>query len=141
VLPQTVRSRASIEADPVRSGSNGDRFRHLERKWHVYRPGRMPSAKAGYPGCVRLHCQASDGRKRWRRGTVAGDRRYTGFAQRGTSAVASWRVDNSATDFGFARTRGRCAMRNRFELWSQSASSRFATSKSSRPPMISESIQ
>ena len=119
VLKQILYDLGQMEIDFVISSANGTFIDRAE----------CQALRADHPGCVRLHGQASDGRKRRRCGTVAGDRGYPGFAQRGTSAVASWRVDNSATDFGLAHARGRCPTRNRFELWSQSASSRFATQK------------
>src|SRR6266567_4443258 len=89
----------------------------------------MRGAKADYPRCIRLHGQTSAGRKRWRRGTVAGHRRNAGFAQRRTSAIASCRADDSAADFGFTHVPLGCTPRNCFKLRSQPAGSRIATPK------------
>src|SRR6266536_6107577 len=89
----------------------------------------MRGAEADHPGRIRLHGQTSAGRKRWRRGTVAGHRRNAGFAQRRTSAIASCGADDSAADFGFTHVPLGRAPRNRFKLRSQSASSRVAPPK------------
>src|SRR6266487_1287181 len=89
----------------------------------------MRGAKADYPRCIRLHGQTSAGRKRWRRGTVAGHRRNAGFAQRRTSAIASCGADDSAADFGFTHVPLGCTPRNCFKLRSQPAGSRIATPK------------
>src|SRR6266496_863128 len=89
----------------------------------------MRGAKADDPGCIRLHRKTSTGRKRGRRGIMAGHRRNAGFAQRRTSAIASCRAGDSIAGFGCTRATGRCALRNCFKLRSQSAGSRVAPPK------------